>query len=291
MSKDEICGVEYERSASLVIKRLRANIGEFALKDELLEWSQQGIDQVNRSKVFFLKKARARKYLFDSIEHVNRVHKDRYTLLKFFQEKIDALRGDSVRISRFGTLGKFESAVRNWHTIDRHVGKTVRELFDRLQEQHRISEASAFYRTDMAEGDADFYDSSRTLAENAVAKALSYYEEEILDWLDGGLFETKQLKYDKKRFVIPSFGVRKRIGIGMPRGGVDHPRISHHLGVILSRDPDFMIADSASKPPIPAFAQTSTTKFHLLLTRCSGAFEYLSIRSLYPTCRCRKGFS
>lgn len=269
MSKDEICGVGYERSISLVIKRLRANIGEFALKNELLEWSQQGIDQVNRSKVFFLKKARARQYFFDSIEHVNRVHKDRCTLLKFFREKIDALHGDSVRISNFGTLSRFESAVSNWHTIDRHVGKTFRKLLDRLQEQSRISGASAFYRTDMSEGDADFYDSSRTLAENAVAKALSYYEEEILDWLDGGRFESKELKYDKKRFVIPSFGVGKRIGIGILRGDVDRPRISQHVVVILSRDPDFHDCGFGVKTAYPSLCANNERLISPSVTKMS----------------------
>lgn len=233
------------------LKNIRTFIGEFEKKSEVLDWIQEcrlyalltknaSLYAVSAGKKVVISEYETKEIIIEFANELDILnwYEEILNIISFYQEKIDSLGGKSIRISKYGTLGKFENVVKGWHTIDRHTNKTIDDLLNRLYNSKKrkdkfITASSAFYPVYISERDVkNFKDESRSLAEDSVGKALSFYEEEITSWLDGNYAETEDYESDEKEFVINGFSSGNEIGFVIPKGQYI-PQFSEKVKIVL----------------------------------------------------------
>ena len=115
------------------------------------------------------------------------------------------------KAKRTGRAGLRAQESLGGHTLERHVGKSKKELLDRLKNNARMTNASTF--------------SSYKTADKAVGTVLKKRGADIKDWLSAG--SPPRLRLDE------SLG--KKLGISVSRNGTS--KTAKSVRVILERDP------------------------------------------------------
>jgi hypothetical protein len=243
----------YEELVLNGLKNIRTFIGDFDKKNDILGQIQEIRTYTHLAKDAALEALQSGKNVvvrnsdtgvtiieYAIAQDVMNVYQKRLDDLNVFENKAINLYGKSTRISKYGTLEKYENIVKKWHTIDRHTNKTIEALKNRLKsaksEDRKITASSAFYPLHIPEDDNKaFKDESRTLAEDSVGKALSYFEEEISQWLNGICIETSTYESSKKDFVINGFEIGRMIGFVIPKGQ-ETPIPASKVRVVLEKD-------------------------------------------------------
>jgi hypothetical protein len=132
------------------------------------------------------------------------IYRERVETLRFYEAKVNATHGPGIRISLGGSLGAHEDVIKGWHTLDRHVDRTIADLRQRLADNPKLKAASAF--------------TSRVVAEGAAGKALAYFEDEIREWLAGKSTSATMFERTNDKFIIKGFDVGSIIGYVLLRG-------------------------------------------------------------------------
>lgn len=208
--------VDHRNSCTELLRRIRVNIAEHDLKEELKRWIQDCRSHVENCRDLGLQivsdGGTLRKMGDDgqvaiiqmTAADVLEIYRERVEKLRFYEAKVDATHGPGIRISPGGSLGAHEDVIQGWHTLDRHVNRTIADLQQRLGANPKLKAASAF--------------TSRIIAEGAAGKAMAYFEDEIREWLAGKLTSSPLFERTKERFVIKSFEVGSTIGYVLLRG-------------------------------------------------------------------------
>lgn len=198
------------------LRKVRVHVADHHLKDTVLGWVRDCYLHAERCRDAGLQILSAggelRKVGEDgrvvisrmTADDVLEIYRGRVERLAFFEAKANATHGPGIRISPGGGLGGHEDALEGWHTLDRHVNKTLEDLERRLYNSPKMKAASAFI--------------SRGTAEEAAGKALAYFEDEIHTWLAGAKVFSASLEVTKDRLVIKSFDAGLVVGYVLPRG-------------------------------------------------------------------------
>lgn len=221
-----------------LFRKVRVHVADHHLKDVVLDWIRSCYLHVVRCRDIGLQILTAGGELQKigddggvvisrmTADDILEIYRERVERLAFFEAKANATHGPGIRISPGGGLGGHEDAIKGWHTLDRHVNKTLEDLQRRLDGSPKMKAASAF--------------TSRGAAEETAGKVLAYYEEEIRRWLAGAKVSSALIEATKDRLVIKSFDAGAIIGYVLPRGRAV-AEYTPKVRIVLVKEPSWSI--------------------------------------------------
>lgn len=217
-----------------LLKKVRVHVADFHMKGVVLDWiwdCRLYADRCRDTGLQILNSGGELQKTGDGGEAVISkmtpadvldIYRERAERLDFFEAKVNATHGSGIRITPGGGLGGDEDVVKGWHTLDRHVNKTLEDLALRLSNNPKMKAASAF--------------TSREAAEEAAGKAVAYYEEEIRGWLAGGKVDSPLLEVTKDRIVIKDFEADSVVGYVLSRGR-SFAEYTSRVRIVLAKEP------------------------------------------------------